>query len=552
MIDKLFLNIINMTVLSSYSILFVIIVRFFFKRAPKKYSFILWSIVFIRLVCPFSFENTFSFVPSFIEEVSDNITYNATTQLEDKISVSKGTTAANNAPSIGEISATKLTTDSQSGVFQNNVVFIASRIWLTGIILLLIYSLISSARLKYSLRKSFCFNGNLFKNQNIKTPFVFGIIKPKIYLPTELSEAESEYILAHERIHINRFDYLSKPIAYIILCIHWINPLVWLSYFLMSKDMEMSCDERVIEKLGSSIKREYSQSLLNIAIQKKGLLVTPIAFGENNAKSRIKNVLRYKRPTIWVSAVILLTIILVSVGLLSTPRIEGESSEKTEFAQIWAEALKTRNGEPRFKIMSEEMKVKFINNQKNISEPWNFIIGGSSPDIISYDISIEDNTAKIIYHMADNAGEKFEKTEIITFGKENNKLVVTDAREKFASWERVNYFAPTAKAAMEVYKKALLESDYPTILSLEHNTPFDENGEDIWHSIKIGDVRVISETIKSNSAVYKLELNIQNSGNSAFEKGVFPRWLLLEKDKTGWFATGLVSSEPEPQAATAK
>ena len=194
---------------------------------------------------------------------------------------------------------------------------IGETLWMIGVLVLLIYSLVDLLRLKRKLKNAVYDRDNIYLLNGVDTPFVLGIIRPKIYLPMLLSESEKGYILLHEQIHIRRFDHVFRIIGYLALCIHWFNPLVWIAYFESGKDMEMSCDEAVIRKLGVGVKKEYSSSLLSLTIGRRTLKANPLAFGEGDTKNRIKNVMNYKKPVFWVIIIAVIGIAVLSFGLLS-------------------------------------------------------------------------------------------------------------------------------------------------------------------------------------------------------------------------------------------
>ena len=541
-LQDLFLDMVNMSITASYVILFVLIARLFLKKTPKVFSYSLWALVLFRLICPFSFSSAFSFLQAVslntgkMEYISSDIGMMAQPQIN---------TGINGMNEVINSSLPAATPYASANPMQI-ILFIISVIWALGIISLLLYSIISYLMLKRKVRTAMLVKDNVFECEDIASPFILGIINPKIYLPIGLKDTERKYILMHEKIHIRRFDYLAKPFAFLVLCVHWFNPLVWLSFVLMSKDMEMSCDERVLKELGPDIKKDYSASLLSLAVSRRMISSSPLAFGESNAKARIKNVLRYKQPTFWIIAVALIAVVCIGAGLMSNPKdiLKFAYSEKTEMATAWAEALKTRDGKPRYEMMSQALKEKFIAEQKQRAgnDEWNYNIWGSSPHVIDYKITINADSADIIYHMEDSGKERYDKYETISFGKENNKTIVTDVKDLLSEWERVNYFAPTAELAMQVYKKALLESDYLTLLSLMHSEKFDSYGQQNWVTIKIDGVKVIKEDVRDKKACYELELHIKDGGNSAFETGISPRWLWLVKDEQGWYADGLMTS----------
>lgn len=541
--EQLFLTVLNMSLTASYVILVVLVARLFLSKAPKIFSYGLWSIVLFRLLCPFSFSSVISFLALFkvktTQPIPANIGYMA------KLEVNLGSDLVNNVVNSSLPAATPMASVNPMQI----IIHILTIIWLIGLAGLLLYSLLSYLGLKRKVCTAMLVSGNIYESEQINSPFVLGIIKPKIYLPVLLSENERSYILLHEQIHIRRLDYLVKFLAFFAVCLHWFNPLAWLSFKLLTSDMEMACDERVLKELGTQIKKDYSTSLLALAVDKKMLAGSPLAFGESNAHWRIKNVLNYKKPTFWVVSVALVAVLILGIGLLANPSAASADKEKLHIAQVWAEALKLRDGKLRYELMSESMKEKFIAQQKGQQgEDWNFTIGGSSPWVVDYEITIQDEQAIILYHLADSSGASYERTEVLTFGWENNQLVVTDAKEKLAEWDRVLYYAPDAWQAMEAYTQALLESDYLTLLSLEHQQPFDPAGQEIWDTIKITNVKVMSSEIRENRACFELELEIADGGISAFEQGVFPRWLWLVKDEHGWYVEGLMTGGAPDEA----
>lgn len=311
--DKLFLQIINMSITSSYVILFIIVIRFFLKKAPKIFSYGLWGIAFLRLILPFSFESIFSLISINTVTIPEDIVYTQTPQIQSGIAVIDSTVnRVLPAPVLG------------ASVNPMQIwILIGTVIWIAGIIVLLAYSIFATLRLSKKLESATLLYDNIYKIDSIKTPFVFGLIRPKIYLPSILLKKEESYIIKHEQTHIKRFDYIIKFIAFLIVSIHWFNPIVWIAYYLIGEDMELSCDESVIKEMGYELKKDYSNSLLSLSIGKRIKGGSPIAFGENNTKGRIKNILYYKKPKFWVIAVAIIVIISVAVGLLSNPSNDG-------------------------------------------------------------------------------------------------------------------------------------------------------------------------------------------------------------------------------------
>lgn len=317
-----------MSLTASYVILFVLACRLLLKKVPKIFSYSLWAVVLFRLICPFSFSSAFSFlkIPS---SYSNKIEYiPSSVKLISQPEVSTG---INDVTSSINTSPLSLTTHTGN----NSICGILSTIWVLGFISLIVYSILSYLILKHKVCTAILIKDNVFQCENISSPFVLGLIKPKIYLPTALKETEQNYILKHEQIHIKRFDYLIKPTAFLALCLHWFNPLVWISFMLMSKDMEMSCDERVLKELGTQIKKDYSTSLLSLSVNKNTIKGSPLAFGENNTKTRIKNILNYKKPVFWVIAASIIAVIFIAIGLITNPSNSLKSEENNFTEKIY-------------------------------------------------------------------------------------------------------------------------------------------------------------------------------------------------------------------------
>ncbi|NEU31931.1 hypothetical protein GN156_14250 [bacterium LRH843] len=310
--SELFLSVLNMSLTASYVIIFVILVRLPLKKVPKFISYALWGVVAFRLIIPFSFESMFSLMPRNTNTVPipHDIIYQQSPQINNGIEVVDSFVSGSlPAPTIGA-SVNPLQIYVEIGAY----------IWVLGIIALLVYSLISILILTKQLKSSQLIKNNIFEAKNLKTPFVLGLIRPKIYLPSGLNVEERVYILLHEQTHINRKDHIIKVLAFIILSIHWFNPLVWIAFMLMSTDMELSCDERVLKEIKDDIRKPYANSLLSLATGKYFLNGSPLAFGEGNVKGRINNVLNYKRPKFWILFLSIVIVAVVVIGLMANPK----------------------------------------------------------------------------------------------------------------------------------------------------------------------------------------------------------------------------------------
>ncbi len=310
MLDELFLQILNMSFTASFAIALVLLVRLVLKKSPKVFSYALWSVVLFRLLCPFSFESVLSLLPNNPNPIPSNIGMMAVPQ------INTGLPALNNAINPNLPAGTPIASVNPMQIW----VFVGRVLWLMGIAGLLIYSVAMLFQLTKKLKNAVHYSGNIYHSNQIETAFVLGAFRPKIYLPSSLNEAERDYILLHEQTHIRRFDHIVKLVGFFVLMLHWFNPLVWIAFFVSGKDMEMSCDEAVVKKLGNGVKKDYSTSLLSLATGRKIVGGTPLAFGEGNTKSRIKNVLNYKKPAFWVIAVSAIVAVSVGVGLMANPK----------------------------------------------------------------------------------------------------------------------------------------------------------------------------------------------------------------------------------------
>ena len=284
--DKLFLTILNMSFTGAFVIAAICLVRLPLKKAPKIISYCLWAVAWFRLVCPFSIESVFSLIPFNAAPIPPDIA------MQPVPRINSGIPFMNNA--VSSVLPAASPTDSVNPL--QVLTIIGAYVWLAGAAVILIYGMISYIRLSYKMRPAIPLEGNLYESDAIQSPFVIGVVKPKIYIPLGLSVQDRKYITVHERIHIRRLDYIFKLAAYIILCMHWFNPLAWVAFMLMGADMELSCDERVLKEMGMETKKDYSLSLLSLSSNQRVIRGSPLAFSENGLKTRIKNVLSFKKP----------------------------------------------------------------------------------------------------------------------------------------------------------------------------------------------------------------------------------------------------------------
>ncbi len=320
---EFFLEIVNMSITASWIILAVVVLRLILKKAPKWMSMILWGIVGLRLVLPFSFESIFSLIPS--------------AQTISKVPDAPRPSFQSGVPVVDQEVNEYLQSHYFEGVTRPtghfvDITTVLAMVWLAGIAVLVLYSLISYWRVKRKVATAVLLRDNIYQSENVGSPFVLGIFAPKIYLPFAISEQDREQVIAHEAAHIHRRDYLWKPLGFFLLTLHWFNPLIWLSYVLLCRDIELACDEKVIKNWDDTQKAEYSQALLNCSVHRRLIAACPLAFGEVSVKNRVKSVLHYKKPAFWIVVVSVVVSIAVAVCFLTNPPTDTLQGEKVSFA----------------------------------------------------------------------------------------------------------------------------------------------------------------------------------------------------------------------------
>jgi len=310
--NELFLKIINMSISASWLVLAVLIFRFVLKKAPKWINVLLWGIVAIRLICPFSFESTLSLIPS-AETIPLNIGMDTTP------TINSGISAINNA--VNPIISHSNTPMAGASVNLLQITIgIYEYIWIFGMIALALYTAISYWRLRRKVDTAVRYKDNIFQSENVSFPFVLGIIKPRIYLPFKMNGQYLEYVVAHEQAHICRKDHWWKPLGFLLLMIHWFNPLMWLAYVLLCRDIELACDEKVIKELGNEQRGDYTQALVACSVNRRMIAACPLAFGEVSVKERVKSVMNYKKPAFWVIIISVIVCVGVAVCFLTNPK----------------------------------------------------------------------------------------------------------------------------------------------------------------------------------------------------------------------------------------
>jgi len=304
---ELFLRFLNVSIAASWIVPVVLLLRLALRKAPKWCACILWGIVALRLMLPFAPESALSLIPS-PEVIPQDIVSSETPAIHSGIPV---VNSAVNPLFTGSAAPERGLLD--------KILFISSVVWLGGMGVMLLYGLITAIRIRHRVRESILYQKNIYVCDNVASPFIFGIFRPRIYLPSGMEESHLQFVLAHENAHIHRWDHLWKPLGYFLLTVYWFNPLLWLAYILLCRDIEMACDEKVVTHMNGVGKRDYSEALIACSVHRRMVLACPVAFGELSVKARIKGVLTYKKPAIWVIAAAVAASFLMAACFLTDP-----------------------------------------------------------------------------------------------------------------------------------------------------------------------------------------------------------------------------------------
>ena len=312
--SELFLEIVNRSIAASWIVIAVLVLRLCLKKTPKWVNVLLWGIVAVRLIFPFSIESALSLIPS-AETVSPSI------MMETAPSVQTGVPALDQVinPVIDHSLAPA------PGASANPLqiwIPVLTVIWLWGVAALFLYSAVSCRRLRRRVCEAVILRDNIYQSENVCSPFVLGIIRPKIYLPYHMDKREMDHVIAHEQAHIRRGDHWWKPLGFLLLTVHWFNPLLWLSYILLCWDIELACDERVIREMGNEQRADYTHALVSCSVSRRSIAACPLAFGEVGVKTRVKSVMNYKKPAFWIILASALICAAAAVCFLTNPKTE--------------------------------------------------------------------------------------------------------------------------------------------------------------------------------------------------------------------------------------
>lgn len=377
--SEVFLKMVNLSITASWLILAVVIARLLLKRGPKWICCALWALVALRLVCPFSFESSLSLIPN-NETIPHNIAMSANPAIDSGIPVVNDI--------INPVISNSFTPEPLTSANPLQIVIPAlSVVWLAGVIGLLLYALVSYIRLKKSVAASVSIRDGVMACDDVRSPFILGIFKPVIYVPSAMNGETLDHVITHETAHIKRRDHWWKPFGFLLLAVYWFNPLCWLAYVLLCRDIEMACDEKVIRDMDNDGKATYAQALLDCSFPRKRIAACPLAFGEVGVKERVKSVLNYKKPTFWVVTVAVIACIAVAVCFLTNPKgKDGVPVKVDEWDRVRVMA-------PAYAPYLLELSSEEVEALKSgvYSSAWTLQVQETVPDGESYSVFIYNN-----------------------------------------------------------------------------------------------------------------------------------------------------------------
>ena len=350
--DDVFLKLVNLSISASWLILAVLVLRVVLKKAPKWVMPLLWGVVALRLVCPFSIESALSLIPS-----AETIPSEIVTETREPVLYEQATLDIVTNPTLPSAVEVPVGVSRQQAQVDFNIY---SVLWLAGMAALLVHALVSAGKLKRKLATAILLRDNIYESEFVDSPFVFGVVKPNIYLPMHMDEGTAAHVIAHERAHLARRDHWWKALGYLVLALHWFNPLVWVAYILFCRDIELACDEKVVKGLDGAARADYSQALLSCAAPGRAVAACPLAFGEGNIKTRVKSALHYKKPAFWVAAAAVLAVVIVAVCFLTNPKsdINAETllgTSRGEITRVSVAMEETSSGE-EYRMSTPEIK----------------------------------------------------------------------------------------------------------------------------------------------------------------------------------------------------
>ena len=478
--DDVFLKLVNLSISASWLILAVLVLRVVLKKAPKWVMSLLWGVVALRLVCLFSIESALSLIPSEI-----------VTETREPVLYEQATLDIATNPTLPSAAEVPVGVSRQQAQVDFNIY---SVLWLAGMAALLVHALVSAGKLKRKLATAILLRDNIYESEFVDSPFVFGVVKPNIYLPMHMDEGTAAYVIAHERAHLARRDHWWKVLGYLVLALHWFNPLVWVAYILFCRDIELACDEKVVKGLDGAARADYSQALLSCAAPGRAVAACPLAFGEGNIKMRVKSALHYKKPAFWVAAAAVLAVVIVAVCFLTNPKSERGSlvwAQKLNAADVASiELYVPAEGEARQykKLDTEEMAqaVELINSSRGtyIEKPETVYAGLPVWFLLTMDDGTVHAVGSVVGHYLIIDGDTFD-ADVENQAEWENYVLKGDSASPIDMADRLSYALYGMTTGVytlgeAVFEDSVWETSYEETFANTKSTP------ELWLSSALG------------------------------------------------------------------
>lgn len=484
--DDVFLKLLNLSISASWLILAVLVLRVVLKKAPKWVMPLLWGVVALRLVCLFSIESALSLIPS-----AETIPSEIVTETREPVLYEQATLDIVTNPTLPSAAEVYVGVSRQQAQVDFNIY---SVLWLAGMAALLVHALVSAGKLKRKLATAILLRDNIYESEFVDSPFVFGVVKPNIYLPMHMDEGTAAYVIAHEHAHLARRDHWWKVLGYLVLALHWFNPLVWVAYILFCRDIELACDEKVVKGLDGAARADYSQALLSCAAPKRAVAACPLAFGEGNIKTRVKSALHYKKPAFWVAAAAVLAVVIMAVCFLTNPRSERGSlvwAQKLNAADVASiELYVPAEGEARQykKLDTEEMAqaVELINSSRGtyIEKPETVYAGLPVWFLLTMDDGTVHAVGSVVGHYLIIDGDTFD-ADVENQAEWENYVLKGDSASPIDMADRLSYALYGMTTGVytlgeAVFEDSVWETSYEETFANTKSTP------ELWLSSALG------------------------------------------------------------------
>ena len=484
--DDVFLKLVNLSISASWLILAVLVLRVVLKKAPKWVMPLLWGVVALRLVCLFSIESALSLIPS-----AETIPSEIVTETREPVLYEQATLDIVTNPTLPSAAEVPVGVSRQQAQVDFNIY---SVLWLAGMAALLVHALVSAGKLKRKLATAILLRDNIYESEFVDSPFVFGVVKPNIYLPMHMDEGTAAYVIAHERAHLARRDHWWKVLGYLVLALHWFNPLVWVAYILFCRDIELACDEKVVKGLDGAARADYSQALLSCAAPKRAVAACPLAFGEGTIKTRVKSALHYKKPAFWVAAAAVLAVVIVAVCFLTNPKSERGSlvwAQKLNAADVASiELYVPAEGKARQykKLGTEEMAqaVELINSSRGtyIEKPETVYAGLPVWFLLTMDDGTVHAVGSVVGHYLIIDGDTFD-ADVENQAEWENYVLKGDSASPIDMADRLSYALYGMTTGVytlgeAVFEDSVWETSYEETFANTKSTP------ELWLSSALG------------------------------------------------------------------